>query len=290
MTEAEIFNTALRISVQNEQVFPISKFPWTRKEGVITLLKDYKNQREAQFVNDIISQLNDNIVDEVSLNDLLFEMAKLISRNEVSGSQTALVVMRQKGDPMSDSSQSVIDHLKVPLKISTTFNYGYCTTSFNDITSIYKRRNFRHFIVVDDFIGSGKTVAKRYHDFQSWKLQNSTIHFYFLAGMSNAIQFCRNSSIPTDCCKIMPAALSGVYSGEDLQNRVNIMKRLESKLASAINTLQLKDFTFGYNQAEALYCMKFGNIPNSVFPILWWNKDNNSNDRITIFTRVQDGF
>lgn len=288
MSTEDAFNTALRISLENPEVFPSS--PWTNQDGLVSLLKECREEDDTLLVKELITQLNENIVDDGKTNDLLFKMAEAINRNEVAGDKTALAVMRVKGDPKSDGSQSILDLLKVPLDIKVNFKYGYCTTTFNEIQSLYQKKNYRHFIVVDDFIGSGKTVFRRYWQFLNWNLADATIHFYFLAGMAKAMSFCRNWTIPADCCKIMYKGISGHYQGEDLLKRVWAMERLENQLSSKSGDVNLKDCEFGYNHAEALFCRKYGNIPNSVFPIFWWNKYDNGDKRIPIFRRIQDGF
>lgn len=287
MSTEDAFNTALRISLENTEVFPPS--PWTNQDGLVSLLEECQEDDDVELVKELIGKLNNNIADEIKTNDLLFKMAETIGRNEIPGDETALSVMRVKGDTKSDGSQSIIDLLKVPLEIKANFKYGYCTTTFNEIQSLYTK-GYRHFIVVDDFIGSGKTAFRRYYDFSCWKLEGATIHFYFLAGMAKAMSFCRNWTIPADCFKVMHKEISGYYSGKELLKRVWAMERLENKLGRLCGNVKLKDCAFGYNHAEALFCRKFGNIPNNVFPIFWWNKCSDGKSRIPIFRRVQDGY
>ena len=65
-----------------------------------------------------------------------------------------------------------------------------------------------------------------------------------------------------------------------------------SILTGNIATMEalLKDNNFGYNHAEALYCRKYGNIPNSVFPIFWWKQYKDGSPRSPLFVRVQHGY
>ena len=169
------------------------------------------------------------------------------------------------------------------------FEHGYSAICFEDIEKLYKK-GYRHFVVVDDFIGSGKTVNARYQYFLNRHLTDATMSFYFLAGMAKGISFCKNREIPVYCCKVMHKGIHGHYHKEELLKRIWSMRYFETHLGEESDTAQLKDYSFGYGQAEALYCRQFGNIPNSVFPIFWWNKKKDGSKRQSVFTRVQDGY
>ena len=88
----------------------------------------------------------------------------------------------------------------------------------------------------------------------------------------------------------MHKGISGRYRKEELLKRIWSMRYLESQLGSESGETKLKDNSWGYGHAEALYCRQFGNIPNSVFPIFWWNKNIDGSERKSVFTRVQHGY
>lgn len=121
-------------------------------------------------------------------------------------------------------------------------------------------------------------------------MTGASISFYFLAGMAKGISYCKNRSIPVHCCKIMHKGISGHYRKEEMLKRIWSMRYLESQLGSESGTTKLKDNSWGYGHAEALYCRQFGNIPNSVFPIFWWNRNLDGTERPAVFTRVQHGY
>lgn len=280
---------ALNISLENKMVFPKSKRAWTDDTAVVDMIQTCRDENDFTLISELFHQLNDNIVDGAKSYELLCEMANVIKRNEPEGDNTALCVMRSKNDKESDGSQQIINELKIALEMNNRFKYGYSSVCFEDIERLYKK-GYRHFIVIDDFIGSGKTVNARYKYFQDRHLQGATIGFYFLAGMAKGISYCKNRNIPVHCCKIMHKGINGHFRKEELLQRIRIMRYFESLLGKESGTAELKENTFGYGYAEALYCRQFGNIPNSVFPIFWWNKKIDGSDRKTVFRRVQDGY
>lgn len=289
MEQNEAIIRALAISDENKMVFPRTKHPWTNEAAIVDMICPCRNEDDYALVSELFHQLNENIVDGAKSYELLYEMALAIKKNETEGNQTALCVMRTKNDPYADGSQAIINELKMAMTMAGGFEHGYSAICFEDIEKLYKK-GFRHFVVVDDFIGSGKTVNVRYNYFLNRHLDGATMSFYFLAGMAKGVSFCKNRNIPVYCCKIMHKGIHGHYYRDELLKRIWSMRYLESFLGDESGDSKLKDNSFGYGQAEALYCRQFGNIPNSVFPILWWNKNKDGSKRQSVFTRVQDGY
>ena len=46
----------------------------------------------------------------------------------------------------------------------------------------------------------------------------------------------------------------------------------------------------GYGQAESLFCRKNKNVPNNVFPLMWWKQYADHTHRNTLFVRLQEGY
>lgn len=290
MEQNEAIIRALAISNENKMVFPRTKYPWTNEAAIVDMISPCRNEDDYALVSGLFHQLNDNIVDEAQSYELLYEMAMAIKKNETEGNQTALCVMRTKNDPYADGSQAIVNELKMAMTMAGGFEHGYSAVCFDDIEWLHNKKGYRHFVVVDDFIGSGKTVDVRYKYFLSRHFADATMSFYFLAGMAKGISFCKNRSIPVHCCKIMHKGIHGHYHKDDLLKKIWAMRYFESLLGAESGDAKLKDNSFGYGQAEALYCRQFGNIPNSVFPIFWWNKNKDGSTRQSVFTRVQDGY
>ena len=286
----EAFVKALAIRKENEMVFPQSKYPWTNEAAIVDMIMSCRTEDDYALISELFKRLNDNIVDDIQCYALLCEMAVAIKKNETEGEHTAICVMRTKNDPEADSSQAVVNDLKMAMTIAGGFEHSYSAVCFEEIEGLYKKKGYRHFIVVDDFIGSGKTVDARYRYFLKRHLTGATISFYFLAGMAKGLSYCKNKNIPVHCCKIMYKGINGHYHKEELLKRIWSMRYMESLLGDESGTVKLKDNCFGYGQAEALYCRQFRNIPNSVFPIFWWNVNKDGSKRQSVFTRVQYGY
>lgn len=286
----EAFVKAFAIRKENEMVFPQSKYPWTNESAIVDMIMSCRSKDDYTLISEMFKRLNDNIVDDSQNYALLYEMAMAIKKNEIEGEHTAICVMRMKSDPEADSSQAVINELKMAMTMAGGFKHTHSAVCFEEIERLYRRKGYRHFIVVDDFIGSGKTVAARYRYFLKLSLTGATISFYFLAGMAKGLSYCKNNNIPVHCCKIMCKGINGHYLGEDLLKRIRSMRYMESLLGDKSGNAQLKDNSFGYGQAEALYCRQFRNIPNSVFPIFWWKMNKDGSKRQSVFTRIQYGY
>ena len=289
MEQNEAIIRALSISTENKKVFPQSKYQWTNDAAIVDMLRPCRSEDDYNLICELFQQLNDNIVDNVGCYELLCEMALAIKKNETEGAHTALCVMRTKNDKDADGSQAIINELKMPLALTVDFKYGHSAVCFEEIHRLYNK-GFRHFIVVDDFIGSGKTVEARYKHFLNLHLAGANISFYFMAGMAKGISYCKNRGIPIHCSKIMHKGISGHYRKEELLKRIWSMRYLESQLGRESGDTKLKENSWGYGHAEALYCRQFGHIPNSVFPLFWWNKNIDGTKRQSVFTRVQDGY
>ena len=143
----------------------------------------------------------------------------------------------------------------------------------------------KQIILVDEFIGSGITLIKRLEYLQkNSDLNDCQIKCCFMAGMESTINYIRNDlAVEIFCPLVLKKGISEKYETNESLERIKNMKMIETKLD------QLSEkYSLGYNQAEALYSAEGVdfNTPNSVFPIFWWPKANNS-DRKTILNRYQ---
>ena len=242
------------------------------------------NDIQRNLIKDLIIRFH--CFDEEIYNLALMQIVEYISNLGYNIQDTAIVAFCH--DSSADSSQEVLQDLKVP--ITKKLNYTIKTINrFDHLQRIYNV-GYRHFIAVDEFVGSGQTICNRYKDFLSKNLKNATIDFCLVAGMSDAISYARSKGINVYVAYEMQKGISNYYDGKELETNKREMSLLESKLADTINQTKLNDYLFGYGQSEALYSRLYKNVPNNVFPLMWWKRYKNNLSRNTIFDRVQDGY
>lgn len=105
------------------------------------------------------------------------------------------------------------------------------------------------------------------------------------AGMQYAIDMLRANGIDIHCSYLMKKGISEKYDSAIVPHKLQLMTDLETKFAAIIKKTELKDHHLGYKQSEALFCRKYRNIPNNVFPLFWWKRYANNSVRDTMFDR-----
>lgn len=224
-----------------------------------------------------------------SYNHLLKEIVDFIINQSGFGQfTTQLLALTRGSEP--DSSQKVLDNIKNPL-----FNTGWrnhkLVNNF-DLGFEFYTQGYTQIILIDEFIGSGKTLTNRIKILNNVMPGAFTLKCCFIAGIKEVIDNLVNNEIDIFCPLQLDRGISGHYTGEEFTQAVLLMKNLELKLATKINKKRLSTFSFGYGRAEALYTLEGcnGNTPNSVFPIFWWPKTANGYYRNHLLTRVESGF
>lgn len=242
------------------------------------------NDIQRNLIRDLIIRFH--CFDEEIYNLALMQIVEYISNLGYNIQNTAIVAFCH--DSSADSSQEILQDLKVPI----TKRLNYTIKTINRFDRIQKAYNsgYRHFIAVDEFLGSGQTICNRYKDFSGKNLKDATIDFCLVAGMSDAISYARGKGINVYVAYEMQKGISYYYKGTELDTNKKEMSLLESKLADTINMTNLNDYLFGYGQSEALYSRLYKNVPNNVFPIMWWKYYKDHTNRNTLFDRAQDGY
>jgi len=201
------------------------------------------------------------------------------------------VVMAMAHDHESDGSQDVLNALQAALELKGYS--GFATNSRMDqkVERNHYNKGIRNFVIVDDFIGTGRTALNRYRSFIN-DLNKKDIHvsFCIVSGMRFGVDYCHHNRMPLFCPLQLDKGLSGVYKGFDLSVKVFAMKELEMNLARRVGELDLADYSMGWGKAESLFFREGRNVPNNVFPIFWWKKYRDGRDRKTLFTRRQNGY
>ena len=276
---------------------PKDKFVFDLLSGQLDMLKDKTDILEELY------DLCDNeeqrclvkslLIDFSEMNDEVFNLCLLDMRDAIINKgfhfEDCLVVAMAH-DHLADSSQDVLNSIKIYLGISG-FPIGNFCNRFDHCWGKRFKDKYHHYFIIDDFVGSGSTVFNRKNEFEKqMKDKGYTLHFVVAAGMEYAIENLRNQGIDIHCSYTMKKGISEKYDKGLIQHKLQIMSDLESKLATTINEIQLSEHHLGYGQAESLFCRKYRNIPNNVFPLFWWKQYADNTVRTPLFTRIQEGY
>lgn len=256
---------------------------------IIHLIDSCKNKKEIELIFMLLENLV--LIDTPRTNSLLNTLVEYfsdISRNPEIVQLSAITI-----DSSPDSGQWIIQAIKSKIPENLSDNI-VLSNDFNK-TVQYFNKGRSVVIVLDEFLGSGKTVRNRVKTFfertRAEKCQVD-LHFLFLAGMERTIQTLKDDGINVFCALPLKRGISDNFKGKKIDVNISLMKELESRLAPEIKNKRLEDYSLGYGRAEALFSSEFasGNTPNSVFPIFWWKLDNKKNKRLNLLNRYENGF
>jgi hypoxanthine phosphoribosyltransferase len=152
----------------------------------------------------------------------------------------------------------------------------------------YQLRNGQNLIIIDDFIGSGKTVCRRITRLKDQialkRKKNIKIYLVSLACMEYSIPYIKNINIDFYAPLKLKKGISDYYKPSQVKKYIGLMLKLESYLSSRYNGRPLP--SLGYNKSESLYSIEGVNLPNNVFPIFWWPMLKDNSPRKTIFKQI----
>lgn len=243
------------------------------------------NKSQLDLITDLLIRFN--CFEEEIYNLALLDIANYIHSINYPMDKTAIVAFCH--DNSADSSQAVLQDLKVPLTKYSGTNI-LSINRFDKIAHYYNKKGIRHFVAVDEFMGSGQTLVNRYKEFRGLSLAEATIDFCLLAGMTEAFDNATVKGINVHVGYIMNKGITDHYEGDKLKLSINNMLFLESKLAPIIKEKNLNEYSLGYHKTEALYARHNKNIPNNTFPLFWWKCMSDGKPRKILFDRVEDGY
>jgi hypothetical protein len=213
--------------------------------------------------------------------DLL--VASINKIGEKGDKEIAVVAMAWDDKP--DSSQHLVQVLK------SRFDRYSKVRLFNSVPSFCKKNNietYPTYVLVDDFSGTGKTIDTRLAYIEKAAEARGVAtdpHACILFGMEKAYTNLAAKWPNSIFCTTLKPGLSGYFSGQELEDKVANVKRLEEELAPIIDETTMP--SLGHGQAEALFFIKEMNAPNSNFPIFWWPEDANGEKRVTLMNRSE---
>lgn len=264
------------------------KQPWLcdKEPCLIELIELCDSLEHKDLIIDLLGEFK--YLDQKVLNSFLNFLSDCII-NDSGFQEDKTIIASITADDSADSSQKVLDYIKIPL-----FKMGWSSViTVNKFNGIPKHilKGKTQIILIDEFIGSGKTVHNRLRSTNGWPKIEFEIKFCFLAGMEYAIKNIEDKGYEVYCPLPLKKGISERYDDSIAVKAIEKMKELENKLAQQINTHNLSNFSLGYNDTQALYSLEscLGNTPNSVFPLFWWPRYYNDKPRNTLLTRVEKG-
>lgn len=211
---------------------------------------------------------------------------KIVTDPSLTEHNTQIVSI--SADSNADSGQAVLYGLKYNFEKLGWRNHGTANL-FGKAYSTYKRNNkYKDIVLVDEFVGSGRTVISRVEEiervFKSNGVDDFSIKVKVITSTEMGLQSIRNKGIDVESLITINKGISDHYPDEKVNDLINIMLELEDILS---NTYQQKEMpSLGYGKAESLYTRQQTNTPNSVFPIFWWPFLKDGNERKTILIRA----
>lgn len=167
------------------------------------------------------------------------------------------------------SSMTVLYQFKgATLKSKVDLGKHFVIESFTDELIANINMDVSHFVLVDDFIGTGETAIAAIdyiHELFPALKDNSRISVLSIVAMQEGINSIEATGASVYASKICTRGISDFYEGAELTEAKDTMTAIENTLK------RLKpEFRFGYGQSEALVCME--RCPNNTFPIYWYTK------------------
>jgi hypothetical protein len=258
------------------------------KQDELLELVDFCDKKESK---DLIFSLLDRFsyLNNGSLLVLLDNICDyIINTAKFNAETTQLLAMTY--DDGADSGQKVLDLIKMPLFQKEW--KGFETVNKIGKSGKYVKKGRTQIVLIDEFIGSGKTLRGRIAYLEKNIPDDFEIITCFIAGTGETIEKLEDEGVKVFCALQLDKGISEYYKADELNKAEDLMLDLELKLAQWINKKELYQYSFGYGNAEALYTMEGcnGNTPNSVFPIFWWLFDLKEKKRKTLLTRYEAGF
>lgn len=263
--------------------------PWlpTQKvENFAQLLeRECSMPAEEQLIKDLLKDFlhisHKNYIDSLTL------LAKDIVRNH---DEERTQIIATASDRSSDSSQYILYDLRVIFAELGWYRYKEVNRHDHSIKTFKEHRNYNNLILVDEFIGSGKTIIGRVSNLHTHYKENNKVEDYsisvsVIAACNLGLENVHAAGIEAKSIYCLRRGISEKYGADEVADKISMMQNLESKLKEEFNEYKIVDHALGYGGCESLYYRELGNLPNSVFPFFWWPEDIYNAQRKPPFTR-----
>ncbi|MGE8533008.1 MAG: hypothetical protein ACN6OJ_00310 [Chryseobacterium sp.] len=133
-------------------------------------------------------------------------------------------------------------------------------TNYKTLSKL-KLKDTEYLILVDDFIGSGKTFKSCIEQIESYSIPLEKIILISIAIQNEGLEIITNKKIKAYYSHIERKGITDFYYADEQTKRKSLMKLIERKLK--FNS----KFSLGYEESEAL--LSLIKTPNNTFPIFW---------------------
>ncbi|MBL5904618.1 hypothetical protein [Serratia fonticola] len=265
-----------------------SKQPWLHDKSQALeelLFEECQDDETRELLIDLINRFE--FLDNNRYQFLMRKIALDIVTEPQLHEQSTLISAMSIGSGV-DSGQAIIYSLKLFLQELNWTNHKLINDAMQAYKAFKNNAPLKDIILVDEFVGSGKTVIDRVdtikRQFSIARNDDFTIKVKVLAATEKGISNVLAEGIDITSEIKIKKGISDYYTGEEAKEMRGLMLAMENILSKEYKGRNMP--TMGYGEAEALYYRKDINLPNSVFPIFWWAEYLNKSARKTLLFRA----
>lgn len=265
---------------------------WLEKcndEAVESLLFEdaQNNTQKLNLIVDVLKKLK--FVSSIDSRLHLAEFCQKICDEELSDPEVVLIVA-MAGGSAPDGSQALVQNLKYEFGKKGVYDVKF----INQFAKTYQKAkesnfNIKKIVLVDDFVGSGKTAKGRIDEivraFESAQKDCPEIKVRSIYSSSVGVNFLKTENIDFQCLFELPRCISDLHSTDESERMIKEMLEMESTFSEEVSEHKLSECSLGYGGTQTSFAIEDSNIPNNVFPLLWWPKYKDGKNRKTIFYR-----
>lgn len=243
--------------------------------GLATLVSECSNEDELLAVRKVLHKVRYCTSKDVM--NAASEAAKaIVSSWKLSAVNTLIV-------GMAESNKFCGSHAYLRA-IESALPRVWSPNLYPNFDTAFRHRNGRECLVlVDDFVGTGdKLIGKIERLRRNPKTESYRIFVVAFGGMDEGLT--RIADLVDNDIHAYIAlekALSSVQPDAVANTLKAGMISLESHIFSDSNS----SYSLGYKQTEAAFFLEGNNVPNNVFPVLWWEAYTDDSERPTLFRR-----
>jgi hypothetical protein len=215
-------------------------------------------------------ELGHNFID-LGLNDFQPCFIDAIKKNPQLNDYKAIIVSPLKAPSVKETKSS--DAIWYHLKSYSDFSYEvfhkklFFLSDWDNVQQAMQRPDTL-LVLIDDFIGTGKTVVDTIEELKilGHIKENDKISIVTFMAQESGVKLIQSVYGEIVYFSIgLQKALTDKYSGDELSKRTIMMKEMESKIKV------LPEFEFGFGHSESLVSVSRRSA-NNTFPVYWLEK------------------